>query len=30
MKDNLVKFAVAVAAAVVGLWVFNKIGNKLP
>lgn len=30
MKETFTKFAVAVAAVVVGLWVFNKIGAKLP
>lgn len=30
MKDTLVKFGIAVAAVIVGLWAFNKIGSKLP
>lgn len=30
MTDTLKKFAIAVAAVVVGLWAFNKIGKYIP
>ncbi len=30
MKETLTKFGVAVLAVVAGLWLFNKIGAKLP